>query len=364
VRRALVTAEVVLAMVLMVGAGLLARTYVGLMDVDLGVRPEGVLTFHLAFPPTTYPTPGARSAFVDEFLVRLRADDRVQAVGAASSMPLRSWLSQTASVEIDGHPVDDQSPPVSMNPVSDGFFEAAGASVLCGQVFRPQQAGASEAVVGRSLVRRFWPHASASGAEALGRTLRMGTRTYEIIGVVNDVKYAGPDGKTEEVLYVPFASSPTDVVSMIVRTTGDPMALVPAARSAVVALDANMAIDSAASLEQVVATSVAPPRFRLAIIGAFAALALVLAMIGLYGVMAQSVAQRTQEIGIRLALGAGPARIMRMVLREALLLVGPGVAVGVAVSVAATRVLSSFLFGVTPTDAPTYAGVAIALRDE
>ena len=360
-RRGLVAVEVVLAMVLLVGAGLLARTYVGLIRVDLGVRAERQLTFHLSFASPRYASAEARTAFVDDLLVRLRATPGVQTAGAASSLPLYSWLSSSTPIGVDGHVIDDRAPTVSTNSVTDGFFEAAGVSLVSGRFFRGTDARADVAVVNRTLLRRLWPWTADDGSGALGRTLTIQRHTYRIVGVVGDVKYAGPSGKIDPMVYVPFSSSPTELVSIVVHSAGDPMMLAPASRNIVRSLDADMAIQNVQSLEDVLATTVAPPRFRVVVIGTFALLALVLAVIGLYGVVAQSVVQRTQEIGIRLALGAGQRRIARMVLTEAVTLTAVGVLAGIAISAGASRVLSRFLFGVTPTDAATYALVAFAL---
>ncbi len=374
VRRALVAAEVVVAMVLLVGAGLLARTYVGVLAVDLGVRPERLLTFHLSFASPRYSAAEARTAFVDDLLARFRSTSGVQAAGASSCLPLYSWLSASTPVGVDGHPVDDRAPTVSTNAVTDGFFETAGVSLAAGRFFRAEDMHADVAIVNRTLARQLWPGRADDPAGALGRTLtiprqkgiRVGPRpeaagAYRIVGVVGDVKYAGPKGRTDPMVYVPFASNPTDLVGIEVRTAGDPMMLAPAARSLVRSLDADMTLQNVQSAEDVLATTVAPPRFRAVVIGTFALLALVLAIVGLYGVVAQSVVQRTQEIGIRLALGASQRRIARMVLTEAVALTTVGVIAGVVISLGASRVLSSFLFGVTPADATTYALVAFAL---
>jgi len=204
-----------------------------------------------------------------------------------------------------------------------------------------------------------WPNASSHGTEAIGHAIRLGERVYTIVGVVGDVKYEGPAGHSRELVYVPFAASTTEFVSFLVHSGSDTVGLIADARGAVQAADADMAIDSPSSLEQIMATLVAPPRFRFAAISAFGLVALALAFVGLYGVIAQSVAARTQEIGVRLALGAGRQRIIGMVLREGLALAVVGVALGVGASLALARVLSGFLVGVKSTDGPTYAAVTL-----
>jgi predicted permease len=359
-RRGLVTLEVVLAMVLLVGAGLLARTYVGLMEVDLGIRPERTLTFQLAPLPARYAKGDQRAALAADTLARLRAIGGVQAAGLVESLPIRSWVAE-ARVAVDGRPLDEHAPTVSVNRASDGFFEAAGVSLVSGALFGPRDTASDIAVVNHAFVRRFWPNASASAADVAGRTVRVRDTTYRIAGVVGDVKYRGPEGRSSELVYLPFSTSSSGRFAVILRTTGDPAAAMPEVRTAMRGVDPDLPLEQVQTLEQVLAETVAPQRFRLAVVGGFAGLALALAMVGLYGVIAQSVAQRTQEIGIRLALGAGQARIVRMVLKEGLLLSGLGVAGGIVVSLGATRVLSSFLFGVTPTDRATSTAVALAL---
>lgn len=360
-QRVLVMAEVALAMVLLIGSSLLARTYFGLAHTDLGVRPAGVLTFHVTFGASKYPTDQSRASFVDEVVTRLRHLPGVQAAGAGTSLPVGSWVGQSATVRVDGAGDDGRDRRVAVNPVSDGFFETAGIALESGRVFEATDQGRQDtAIVNRAFVRAVWPNVSSGDTEAIGHTVTVGERVYRIVGIVGDVKYEGPGRKVTELVYVPFASSTTEMVSFLVRTGGDAGALVADARSAVQTTDAGMAIDSPRSLEQIMSTLVAPPRFRFAAIGGFALVALALALIGLYGVIAQSVAVRTQEIGVRLALGAGKPRIVSMVLREGFALTAAGVAVGVGASLALTRVLATFLVGVASTDRPTYAAVTLA----
>jgi predicted permease len=359
VRRSLVGVQVVLAMVLLVGAGLLARTYADLMRVDLGVRPDHVLSFRVTLDSPRYATSGSRSVFVDNVLARLRTVPGVQAAGAATSLPVLSFVSTSGPVAVDGRTIEQRSREIGGNYVTGGFFDAAGISLDAGRWFSRHDAPADAAVVSRRFARRFWPGAAASAA--LGHTVLVGNKTYRIIGVVGDVNYEGPDGGTGEDVYLPLPDGPFAFASVLVRTAGDPTALVPAVRAAVRAEDADVPLEDVRALEQVLDEAVRAPRFRLAVIGAFALLALMLAAVGLYGVIAQSVAQRTHEIGIRLALGAGRRRIASMILTEAVLLTAIGIVCGVVVSLAATRVLSSFLFGVTSSDSTTYALVAVTL---
>ncbi len=359
-RRALVTIEVGVSMVLLVGAGLLARTYAGLMDVELGVRPDHALTFRLVPALDRHATASARVALAEDVLARLRAIDGVRAAGAAESLPIMSWLVEDRMV-VGAGSVDERAPMVSLNRVSPGFFDAAGIPLVAGRLFDGREATASVAVASRSAVRRFWPGAAATGSDAVGQTVRIGETVYRIVGVVGDVKYRGPDGKSADVVYLPMPSGSAGRFSIIVRTVGQPMAALPAVRTAVRASDAELPLEDVQTLEGLRDKVVAPQWFRVAIIGCFAGLALLLAVVGLYGMIAQSVVQRTPEIGVRLALGAARGRIVRMVMAEAVLLVIAGVTLGTVASLGAARVLSSVLFGVTTVDGATYGSVAVLL---
>jgi putative ABC transport system permease protein len=359
-RRALVTAQVAIAMALLVGAGLLAETYVRLTRVDLGVSPERVLTFGVILPPARYGTDVARVAFEDALVARLEALPGVAAVGLTNSLPVHSSFIGSMSVAVEGRPPADREF-VEVRTVNPGFFRAAGTRLAYGRFLGAADVRSEVTVVNRALVRRYWPAAPAKGSEPLGRKLRVGDRWCTIIGVVDDVKYAGPDRRSEPDAYVPLAYWPTGYISALVRAQGDPMALARLTRQALRAVDPDLPMQDVRTMEEVVSESVAPPRFRFVLIGIFAALALVLAAIGLYGVISQSVAHRRQEIGIRMALGAARGAIARMVLIEGLALAAIGIVVGIAVSLAATRVLAGFLFGVTATNVSTYAIVALAI---
>ena len=360
-RRTLVVAQVAIAMVLLVGAGLLAETYVRLTRVDLGVDPDRVLTFELTLPPARYGTPASLVALQDALIARLARLPGVEAAGLTNTLPVQPTMTASMTVEAEGQPASDIPESVDVRTVSPGFFRAAGVRAAYGRLLAESDATADVAVINRVAARRFWPQAPPPGPDPLGRKLRIGTRWCTIVGVVEDVKYSGPDGRSEQEAYVPLAFWPMGHVSALVRTSGDPMALADLARQAVRAIDPDLPLQDVRTMETVVADSIAPQRFRFMLIGVFAAIALALAVIGLYGVIAHSVGQRAREMGIRMALGAGRTAIARLVLTEGFVVVGIGVALGVGVSIAATRVLAKFLFGVTAIDPPTYTVVAMGI---
>lgn len=360
-RRALVMAQVALATVLLVGAALLTETYVRLTRVDLGVDPESVLTFGLTLPPARYQTPDSRVALEEALIARLGPLPGVQAVGLTNSLPVQATMLASMTVAAEGQPASEEHESVYVRTVSPGFFRAAGVRLAYGRLITGQDASQNVAVVNRVLVRRFWPSAPATGPEPLGRKLMVGDRWCTIVGVVEDVKYSGPDRRAEQEAYVPLSYWPIGYISTLVRTSRDPMALAGLCRQIVRSIDADLPVQDVRTMDEVVSESVAPPRFRFVLIGVFAAVALALAIIGLYGVISQSVAQRTRELGIRMALGATRPVIARMVLSEGIIVAGIGVVVGVGISLAATRVLANFLFGVTAVNPPTYALVAFGI---
>jgi hypothetical protein len=264
------------------------------------------------------------------------------------------------TVQAEGQPPSDRHEAVDVRTVTPGFFRAGGIRTAYGRVLTPVDATKDVVVVNRTLVRRFWPSAPFMGPEPLGRRLLVGSRWCTIVGVVDDVKYSAPDGPAEQEAYVPLSFWPVGYVSALVRSSGDPTQLADLARQVVRAIDPELPVQDVRTMGMVVSESIAAQRLRFVLAGVFAAVALALALVGLYGVIAQSVAQRAREIGIRMALGASRPRIARMVLADALAVALIGTAAGVAISMAVTRLLATFLFGVSAIHLPTYAMVAAA----
>ncbi len=358
--RGLVAGQVALAMVLLVGAGLLAETYLRLTQVDLGVNPGRVLTFGVVLPPARYSSGASRLAFDEALLARLESVPGAAAVGLTNSLPVQAGFFGGGTVAIEGRPRQDGES-VGLRTVSPGFFRAAGTRLASGRLLTDADASANVMVVNRAFIRRFLPEAGPAGAAALGRKVIAAKSWGIIVGVIDDVKYSGPERQSEPEAYVPRAFWPTGYVAVLMRTDGDPKALATSARAAVRGVDIDLPIQDVRTLEDVVSQSVARPRFRLILVALFSLLAVALATIGLYGVVAQSVAQRRQEIGIRLALGAGRSSIAAMVLREGLAVATAGLVVGIGASLALGRLLEGFLFGVTATNVPTYGLVAVTL---
>jgi putative ABC transport system permease protein len=283
--------------------------------------------------------------------------------GAAVTLPIGGdTFSTTYMPEDQPAPLPGQEPSAGYQIVSSRYFAAVGMRVLAGRDFQASdRPGAPPVIaVNETLARQAWP-----GQDAIGRRVRFSREADDpaatVIAVVSDMRHGGPGASPRPELYQPLTQRSFSSMAFAVRTAGDPLAIVPAIRAEVRALHAAVPLARVATMEQHVARSISRPRFLSTLIAAFGALALALAIIGIYGVMAYSVAQRSQEIAIRMALGARRADVVAMVLSKAAALSGIGVAIGASAALALSRAVASLLFGVSPTDAATFAGCAVAL---
>jgi len=345
--------------VLLVGAGLLVRSFERLRSVDPGFRTDHLLTFRLSLPDTRYGQPGQIASFYDDLLRRLSALPGVRSAGATSSLPM-SRDNTSASFVIEGSPVPEgqAGPHGDWHAVSAGFFTTMGVPLLRGRFIDERDARDAHPVIviDQVLADRYWP-----GRDPLGRRISVsgeGTPEApiwrEIVGVVGHLKKYALDGRVKEQYYLPATQAPHGGMFIVLHTSTDPLLSVSAARSAVSALDAGLPIYGVRAMQQVVDDTLIARRFAMMLLALFAAVAMALAGIGLYGVMSYSVSQRTREIGIRMALGAPPAEIVRSVVRRGLILTAVGLGIGAAVALAATRGMSALLFAVPPADPLTY----------
>jgi putative ABC transport system permease protein len=363
-RKALVTLEVAMAVTLLVGAGLLGKSFWRLVNVDPGFRTEGLLSIPVPMSGERYAEAAQRRAFLDELVGELGALPGVTRVGAVNRLPLGGG-NVLVGVEAEGvENAGGQLPTMDRRVATPDYFAVMGIEVAAGRPFAAEDAdpGALPAtVVNEAFARRFWP-----GTTGLGQRLRLALRSgpgpwLTVVGVVADVRHHGLDRPAEPEIYVPYAQSPVESMTVLLETGGDPAALAPAARDAIWRLDPDLPLDGTGPLTDVVSGSVAEPRFRTLVLNGFAGLALLLAGIGIYGVLSYSVAQRRRDMGLRIALGATTGSVVRRVVGEGLRAAGLGVVLGLGGALLLGRVLSGFLFGVQATDPVTFLGVAALL---
>ncbi len=364
-RKALVVAEMALAVMLLVGAGLLIRSYQHISGVDPGFQPDHVLTFRVALPNSKYEGPEAVAQFVSDYAHRLNRNG-IQAA-AIFGLPLDDEFNASSSFTRPGETDRDDSPSVGMRVATPGYFSAMKIPLRRGRFFDDHDNDTSPEVVviNEEAARRYWP-----GRDPIGQQLHLGARLSfrsvrsgmkTIVGVVGDVKYGGLDLTAPPEVFLPYAQHPVETFTVVARTGGDPLAFVPDARVELAAIDRELPIAAIRPMTDVVGRSIAERKFMMTLLGAFASVAVLLAAIGVYGVLAYVVSQRTQEIGVRLAIGASPSDVVTLFLREGVALAGIGLIVGVIGALAAGQALTTLLFGVRGTDPPTFAAVAIAL---
>jgi putative ABC transport system permease protein len=366
VRRALVMCEMALAVVLLVGAGLLMRSYHRLSGVDPGFSAEHVLTFHLSLPEDKYRTSASVAAFMTTYVQRLTGSPGVENAAAAFGLPLDSDFSASSSFTRRGEPDSANAPTAGIRVVTPGYFATLKVPLRAGRLFdeHDDATGGEVVLINEECARRYWPNANPIGQEVhLGVRLVGGVRSGQktIIGIVGDVKYGGLDLTAPPEIYMPYAQHPVDGLTIAVRTGGDTMAIVPTARGQLAALDRELPLADIHTMQDLVGRSMAGRRFTTVLLTSFAVVAVLLAAIGVYGVLAYLVSQRTQEIGVRLAIGAAPGDVVRLFLREGVTLALVGLAAGLAGALAAARALTVLLFGVTTTDPVTFASVAASL---
>jgi putative ABC transport system permease protein len=356
-RNGLIVAETALAVVLLVGAGLLVKSFLSLTAVDPGFRPEGAVTFTVSFQSATYDEPERRIEAYRALVERLEALPGVSAAGGASVLPLDAGGAIWSFDVVGREPREDDLLEIRAAWVTPGYFQALGTHLLAGRSLdeRDREGAAPVVLVNEAAVERWF-----DGASPVGRRLELNGVPREVVGVVGDLPHLGLDQASEPTTYLPHAQLPGRTLQMVVRSSGDPLALTPDVRRLLREIDPELPVAEPEPLASVVASSVAQPRFYATLLALFAAVALVLALVGIFGVMSYAVAQRTREIGIRMALGARRRAMVAMVLRRALALCGVGLAAGAAVALAATRVMESQLFGVTATDPWTFV-VVLAL---
>ena len=368
-RATLIISETAVAVMLLVGAGLLMRTFVEIASVELGFDPSRVQTFSISLAETTYATPPARAEFVDTVVKRLASRPDVEGAAAIFGLPLTNFGYTISISTLDGRQLTDQEQDqlsLLVRVVTPDYFRTMGIPIVRGRTFddADRLGRQTVAVLNEAAVRRLWPD-----ADPLGHSLTLGTRLGQdgeraggtVVGVAANARYFGPTNPIRPTIYLAHAQFPMDFVTVTIKARQESASVVEPARALLAELDPNLPMFRVRSMEQFAANAVAQPRLYVILIGVFAAAAIVLAAIGIYGVLAHGVAQRTREIGIRLALGARRQEVVTMVVRQAVVLAAAGLGVGLVLALAASRLIQGLLFGVQPKDAATYTGVVILL---
>jgi len=361
-RQILVASEVALSLLLLAGAGLLGRTLVNLERVDIGFVAERALAMEISMPDTRYPTDAARIAFYRRTLDALRALPGVRSAAAGSTLPLMG-NDMGIGFRVEGRPVrDEDHTNAAYHAVSPDYFAAMGIRILRGRGFtdRDDDHAPPVLVISETMARTYWP-----GEDAIGKRVTIGYHNSgprEVVGIVADVKESELSEPARPEMYAAFPQTPWPFFSVVVRADRDPAALAGAVRTSLTRLDPEQPPGDVQTLTHYVRLATAQPRFTAMLAGAFAAIATLLAGLGIYGVLAYGVAQRRREIGIRMALGAQPGDVRRLVMSQAAVLGAAGLAAGVASALLLTRTLSSLLFGVTASDPATFgAGCALLM---
>ena len=360
-RDALVAMEIAVALVLLVGAGLLLRSFSSLSRVDTGMRTANLLTFDIFLSGERARQQPLQRGFYDQVLQRISALPGVVDAGAAVTLPI-GGDAFAAPVRIEGAPAaaPGQEPRAGFQIVTPGYFRTIGVRLMSGRDFNGADAAAAApvALVNETFARKHWP-----GQDPVGRRMRVDSGTGDwitVVGLVSDIRHLGPGAPPRAEFYRPHSQLSFSFMAFVVRTQGAPEAMVPSIRAAITELDPAQPMSGVNTMDGHLATALARPKFMSTLIGSFGALALLLSAVGVYGVMAYSVTQRTREIAIRTALGASSANVLRLVIGKAMWLAVFGVIAGLAGSSALSRVLSGLLFGIGAADAVTYA-VVVAL---
>jgi putative ABC transport system permease protein len=362
-RNLLVVGEVAIAMTLLVGAGLMLNSFVRLQRVNPVVNAGKLLSVEIDLPETRYPKPAQAATFFQELIRRVESLPGVERVSLSTVQPL-SGASRNDPFCIEGRPLDFNNAPVAgWQYVTPNFFRALGIPIVAGRDFtdRDTADASGAAIINEAMARRYFPN-----EDPIGKRLTLGLHRPDdpwltIVGIVKDIPHRGLESKAAPDWYLSYLGEPRRHGYLMARASGDPASLAAAIRGQISAIDKDQPVLAIKTLNEVIASTTAPRRFNTLLLAIFAAVALALAAVGIYSVISYSVTQRTQEVGVRMALGAQPGDVVRLILKQGLTLTLIGVAAGVLGAIAAARVMSGLLYGVTATDPATFAAIALLL---
>jgi predicted permease len=365
VRSLLVVFEVAMALALLIGAGLMIKSFVHLQNVETGLAPENVLTMDLSLPDAKYNDAASRAAFLERLLDRIKTLPGVSAAGSVDDLPLRTEGGEK-SIEIEGRPfsLTVLPPNPDYTESSPDYFRAMGIPLLAGRYFNNSDGAGAPlvAILNRSAATEFWPGEDPVGKRCRDVSLDGPPNPWvTIVGVVGDVRIRSLAREARPQIYYSQLQSPQRSSSLVIRTAFEPEKLIAAIMGEIQSMDQDLPISHVETMQHVLSASVSQSRFATLALASFAGLALILAAMGLYGVVSYSVSQMTHEIGIRMALGARVGAIIGMVVRQSLVLILAGLGLGLATALALTRFLSTLLYGVSSVDVTTFVGIPLLL---
>ncbi|UCC48946.1 MAG: ABC transporter permease, partial [Gemmatimonadota bacterium] len=358
-RSGLVVAEVALSLVLLCGTGLLLKSLLRLQSVDLGFQPENVLVMRLDLPDTRYSEDEQRIAFVREVIGGVSGLPGVSSSGTVLALPF-TGMAATLTYSIEGVTASDEELATEYQAVTSGYFRTMGIPLLKGRTLSDDDNvdAPRVVVINETLARRHWP-----GEDPVGRRIAIGdeSNSLEIVGVVGDIRHFSYDRAPRPEAYMSYFQDPWPMMGLVVRAETDPLSLVGAVRREILAVDSDQPVYAVNSMDRVLAESIRPRRFTVQLLGLFAGVAIALALVGVYGVISYTLSRRVQEMGIRMALGAGQGDVLHLGLSWGLKLVLLGTGIGLVAAIALTRFISSLLYGTSATDPAVFLAVSVML---
>jgi putative ABC transport system permease protein len=365
-RGLLVVFEIAAALVLLIGAGLMIKSFLRLNEVNAGFNPQNVLTMTLSLPRSKYKEPRSQAAFFQQAMERIKSLPGVESVGAINDLPLGGDRDSSPFV-IEGQPAPPpgQQPNIEWRLVSADYFKAMRVPLFKGRAFTEEDKNDAPPVViiNEAAARRFFPNEDPIGKRLILNLAASNPTPVprEIVGIAGDVRDMGLDAEPKPEVYAPYLQETVSYMALMVKANADPAGLATAVRGQILAMDKDQPVSSIQTMERIITESVAGRRFNMMLFGIFAAVALLLAAVGIYGVMAYSVTRRTHEIGIRMALGANHTDVLRLIVGQGMTMALIGIGIGLAVATTLTRVMASLLYEVSATDPLTFAAISLML---